>query len=127
MIQGSCLCGGIVYEIDEEHIELINNCHCVNCRKVSGAAFGTFVQIAGQHFRWIKGQDLVSTFESSPGIHRAFCSVCGSRAPQSRNWEEHVGIPAGGLDGDPGKVPTLDIFVESKAPWVTYSPTGDKL
>lgn len=117
MIQGSCLCGGTKFEIDERHILLINNCYCTNCRKVSGAAFGTFVQIPGEHFRWLAGQELVSTYESSPGIHRAFCRVCGSRAPQSANWAEIVGIPAGCLDGDPVARPVVSIFAESKAAW----------
>jgi len=119
MIEGSCLCGGMKFEIDEEYIFVINNCHCANCRKVSGAAYGTFVQIPADHFRWLKGRDLLSTYESSPGNHRAFCKVCGSRAPQSPNWDERVTIPAGCLDGDPKLRPAVNIFTASKAPWHT--------
>src|SRR5262245_31049158 len=103
------------FEIDEEFIFIINNCHCSNCRKVTGAAYGTFVQIPGNHFRWLQGQNLRVTYESSPGNHRAFCEVCGSRAPQSQNWEEVVGIPAGCLDGDPIARPEVNIFVANKA------------
>ena len=117
MIQGSCLCGGVRFEIDERQILIINNCHCTNCRKVSGAAFGTFVQVPGEHFQWLAGKELVSTYESSPGNHRGFCRVCGSRAPQSRNWEAIVTVPAGCLDGDPVARPVINIFAASKAPW----------
>src|SRR5262245_15674334 len=109
MIQGSCLCEGVRFEIDERAIIVINNCHCANCRKVSGAAFGTFVHIPGRSFHWIAGQELVATYESSPGTRRAFCKVCGSRMPQSPNWEEHVIVPAGALDGDPGMKPEINI------------------
>ena len=119
MIQGSCLCGAVRYEFDEQTILLVNNCHCSRCRKVSGAAYATFVQIPGKSFRWISGEGSVATFESSPGNRRAFCKVCGSRAPQSRNWSEHVTVPAGGLDGDPGAKPHVNIFVADKAPWHT--------
>jgi hypothetical protein len=117
MIEGSCLCGGVKFEIDEQDILVINNCHCSYCRKVTGAAYGTFVHIPGNHFRWLAGKELVSTYESSPGNHRAFCKICGSRAPQSADWEKHVGVPAGCLDGDPGVRPALNIFTASKAPW----------
>jgi hypothetical protein len=117
MIQGSCLCGGMRFEIDEEEILFINNCHCSWCRKVTGAAYGTFIQIPGAHFRWISGADLLSTYESSPGNHRAFCKTCGSRAPQSQNWAQHVTVPAGLLDGDPLARPVVNIYTGSKAPW----------
>ena len=40
MLKGSCLCGGIRYEIDAE-LKAVSNCHCGQCRKASGAAFGT--------------------------------------------------------------------------------------
>jgi len=116
MVEGSCLCGGIKYEIDfEEYI--IVNCHCINCRKVTGAAHGTFIQIPGKHFRWLVGQELVSTYESSPGNHRAFCRICGSKVPQSRDWKKQVTVPAGSLDGDPHVSLEVNIYAASKAPW----------
>jgi hypothetical protein len=121
MIQGSCLCGALRFEIDETRIIVINNCHCSLCRKVSGAAFGTFVQLPASGFRWLAGEDRLATFESSPGNPRAFCMVCGSRAPQSADWKAHVTVPAGMLDGDPKMRPEINIFTASKAPW--YSIT----
>ena len=119
MIKGSCLCGGIRFEIDEREIYLVNNCYCANCRKVSGAAYGTFVQIFGRGFRWIQGEDLIATFESSPGNHRAFCKVCGSRAPQSGDFSLTATVPAGSLEGDIGVSPHVNGFAASKAPWDT--------
>jgi len=121
MVQGSCLCGGVRFEIDERAIQVINNCHCANCRKVSGAAFGTFVHVPRSAFRWLTGVELVAAYESSPGIERAFCKVCGSRMPQSPDWERHVIVPAGVLDEDPGMKPEINIFTKSKAPWYTIA------
>jgi hypothetical protein len=124
VIEGSCLCGGVRFEIDEDKIFLFNNCHCTWCRKVTGAAFGSFLQIVpGTGFRWISGQELVATFESSPGNHRAFCKVCGSRAPQSRNWAEHVTVPAGSLERDPGVAPDVNIYIRSRVGWNEIDPS----
>ena len=39
--KGSCLCGGIRYEVDVEGIGAVVNCHCSMCRKATGSAFRT--------------------------------------------------------------------------------------
>ena len=119
MIQGSCLCGEVSFEIDEEKIVMMSNCHCINCRKVSGADYGTFIQIPPQDFKWLSGREFVTTYESSPGNHRAFCKNCGSRMPQSNDAWPFVSIPAGNLDEDPGMIPNANTFTASKAPWLS--------
>ena len=115
MIRGSCLCGQIAYQLDGG-VELMNNCHCSMCRKVHGAAFGSFLHASAQGFRWKSGEQLVERYESSAGNVRAFCRVCGSNMPVVENGN-HVIIPAGTLDDDPGVRPMANIFAGSKAPW----------
>ena len=34
--------------------------------------------VKASEFHWTRGEDLVRYFESSPGTHRGFCTVCGS-------------------------------------------------
>jgi hypothetical protein len=36
MLKGSCLCGGVRYEV-EGPFEIMAYCHCVQCRKASGS------------------------------------------------------------------------------------------
>jgi hypothetical protein len=67
-------------------------------------------------FRFTQGADLVQSYESSPGNHRTFCRVCGSRAPGPAERDLYF-VPAGLFDDDPGVKPALHIFVGSKAPW----------
>ena len=87
------------------------------CRKLHGAAFGSFLHADAETFRWLAGQGSVQRFESSPGTFRAFCKVCGSNTPVIEDNETHVIIPAGTLDGDPGVRPIVHIHIASKAPW----------
>ena len=87
------------------------------CRKAHGAAFATFAGVPANEFRFISGEDVVRLYESSPGSHRAFCSVCGSNAPARASDNKMVFVPAGLFDDDPGARPTLHMFVDSKAPW----------
>jgi hypothetical protein len=119
MIQGSCLCLGITFEFDETEILLFNKCYCSNCQKSSGTGSVTQLQVAGPHFHWIGGQELISTYESSPGIHRPFCKTCGSRVPQPHHGGELVAVPAGLLEDDPGIRPEISMHTSSKAKWDT--------
>ena len=116
MIRGSCLCGGVRYEL-AGGVELINHCHCSMCRKVNGSAFGTFLHAGSKHFRWTAGADLVASYNSSPGNARSFCRICGASMPVVEAADEHVIIPAGSLDDDPGVRPIVHIFTGSKAAW----------
>ncbi len=115
-VHASCLCGGIVVEVDPQQIVLINNCHCRWCRKVSGAAFGTVVQVRKTGISWIQGENLVMSYESSVGIFRSFCSICGSRVPSSKA-NEIVGVPAGMFDDPLERKPDVNMWVDQRADW----------
>jgi len=85
------------------------------CRKHHGSAFATFALARVDTFRWLAGETDVARFESSPGMFRAFCPVCGSNAPIVSGASVYV--PAGSLDDDPGITPDIHIYVDSKAEW----------
>ena len=114
-VRGRCLCGGIHFEA--ETVPVIVLCHCSMCRKANGSAFDSGAVIPSNQFRITGGADLVRTYQSSPDNHRAFCSVCGSRAPSLTPGGEFYYVPAGLFDEDPGVKPSLHMFVASKAPW----------
>jgi hypothetical protein len=116
-LKGSCLCGGIQYEVDGGFGTVVN-CHCSMCRKATGAAFRTRAAVATAAFRWLAGESLLSKYESSPGETRTFCRVCGATLPTFfRDHPGHIGLPLGTLDDDPGVRPSAHVFVDSKAPW----------
>ena len=116
-LTGSCLCGGIRYEINGP-LGSVVNCHCAMCRKATGAAFRTRAAVPASAFRWTRGEDLVARYESSPGNIRTFCRVCGSTLislfPTS---PDEIGLPLGTLDDDPAVKAEAHVYVASKAPW----------
>jgi hypothetical protein len=117
MLRGSCLCGGVGYEISGP-LSGVLNCHCSMCRKAHGAAFRTRASVKAADFRWVRGEEMVTYYESSPGNHRGFCRVCGSPLLSRFDFEPAVyGLPLGALDDDPGKKPKSHVFVAHKAPW----------
>jgi hypothetical protein len=117
MLRGSCLCGGVRYEISGP-LSYPLNCHCSMCRKAHGAAFRSRARVKADDFRWTQGAELVTYYESSPGNHRGFCRVCGSPLlSRFDNDPRSYGLPLGALDDDPGIKPGFHVFVASKAPW----------
>lgn len=116
ILHGSCLCGGVRYEIDGP-LKRPVYCHCSMCRKAHGTAFRARAAVAPRDFRWIAGESLVRWYESSPGQHRGFCSVCGSNLITRFDDGTDHGLALGSLDDDPGVRPIAHVYVGSKAPW----------
>lgn len=114
-LQGGCLCGAMRYEVDGPLTD-VGHCHCSMCRRFHGAAFGTYAKIDSARFRWLSGSELLTVYETSPGIGWAFCRVCGSSLGVPRDGKL-IEITLGTLSSDPGVRPTEHIFVGSKAPW----------
>ncbi|QQZ40054.1 GFA family protein [Pseudomonas sp. SK3(2021)] len=119
--QGSCLCGGIRYEINGELTDVLN-CHCSMCRKLHAAAFRTRAKVRSQDWKTLCGEQLLSFYQSSPGEWKSFCSVCGSSLFTRFDADPHVlGFPLGTLDSDPQVSASRHVFVGSKAPWFTIT------
>lgn len=115
-MKGSCACGDIQYELNNKFL-IANHCHCVICRKVHGAAFGTFGHAQAEGFRWIQGEALLTGYRSSAGNVRNFCRVCGSNMPSVFAEMNYVRIPLATLDDDPEIQPKVHLYVKSKIPW----------
>src|SRR4026209_1539591 len=118
MLSGSCLCGGVKYELDGE-LSTVTNCHCSLCRKMSGSAFSSGATISAVSFRFVAGEELLKEWDSSPGNHRVFCGRCGSPLIKKKDKDpEHLRFRPGTLDSDPGVKIFEDAQVITKAPWV---------
>ena len=97
MLIGSCLCGSVAYEVDAPTGPIVH-CHCTTCRKTHGAAFSTVMPVPRAAFRWLRGEELLSSFESSPGKLRRFCTRCGSHIVADRPNQPNVLLRLGCLD-----------------------------
>ena len=117
MIRGSCLCKRVRFEIQGQ-LGGTSHCHCTMCRKVTGAAFGTYAEVKNENLKIVSGAELILRYRSSPGVERTFCSRCGSTLQfVSEKNPGKVEIALGTLDDDPGIQVLRHIFVAYKAPW----------
>ena len=133
VLHGSCMCGGVKFEIDGV-LSPARNCHCLNCRKQHGAPFRCAARFPAKNLRWIQGERSVRFYESSPGSFRGFCSTCGS--PVINKFDERsrsaalrpeavseYGVALATLDDDPGTRASYHLFVASKPSWFEITDT----
>ncbi len=119
MLSGSCACGRVRYEIRGNLIGPVTYCHCWRCRKHSGSSFGTTAGVAERDFAVVAGTDLLSSWESSPGVRRYFAGCCGSPIFKRDDAAPmFLGLRLGTLDTDPHVSVEMHFMTGSKAPWV---------
>ncbi len=123
MIKGSCMCGGVKYEA-EGPVVAMARCHCVQCRKASGAEFATNGNVAAAQFRIVAGEELLGRYESSAGKVRVFCGRCGSplfKRDDSR--PEVLRLRLGCVDTELDERPLVHVFVGEKPAWSEITDT----
>src|SRR5579862_9129019 len=114
MLNGSCACGRVRYEIDGELLGPLTYCHCWRCRKHSGSSFGTTAGIKAADLTIVTGQPLLSSWQSSPGVRRFFASCCGSSIYKLDEANPSMlGFRLGTLDTDPHRKAEMHFMVGS--------------
>lgn len=117
MLNGSCLCHSVQYQINGKLGDAMI-CHCSKCRKANGSAYAVNALIKTDEFQVVKGQEWVAEFESTPGVFRQFCKNCGSPIVSRRPSQPDVlRLRIGTLDTPVDVTPKAHIFVGSKASW----------
>jgi hypothetical protein len=117
MHRGSCLCGSIVYSIDDD-LKFVVNCHCRFCSKAHGAAFTTLLIMPFNKLAVIEGQTLLSSYEvKALNSLRVFCSKCGTRLYNHSRPKGMISLMVATLDADAQLRPLANINVGSKCAW----------
>jgi hypothetical protein len=96
MKTGSCLCGGVAFEINGP-LRPVVGCHCSQCRKQSGH-FGAFTACADSDLKFTSDATL-GWYRASPSAGRGFCKTCGSLLFWKGDGRDYTSIAAGSLDG----------------------------
>lgn len=116
MINGSCLCGKVKFEISGEPYSL-SYCHCSRCRKAAGIYSAVLIGKAGD-LRITHGEDFIA--KTDPGsdwkFERCFCRECGTSLGDLATGDIYV-VAASALDDDPGIRPSAHIHTASKPDW----------
>ncbi len=121
MMRGGCLCGAVRFEVSAPASDLYH-CHCSMCRKIHGTAFATYAVVTRSAMTLVKGEDMLSAYDSSPGVTRSFCRGCGCQIAidVADQPDDRWFMPA--ILDDPvhpgAENRERHIFVGSKLPWL---------
>lgn len=115
MVTGECFCGEVTYQVSSK-LRDVKSCHCSRCRKAFSSQASAYAVIDPQKFKWISGEDLLTSYVGKQGFGLRFCSQCGSTLCGIFNDKIH-GITLGCVNGDPGVEIGMHIYVGSKATW----------
>lgn len=116
---GHCLCASVKYVISGEVTDAVV-CHCEMCQRSSGSAFGANIIVPTVQFQITEGQAQLSCYESSPGMLRYFCRICGSPIYKTRaNAPDAVIVRLGTLDVQTGISVAYHIHHEKAAGYIS--------
>ena len=121
MIKGHCECGKVTFEVDGEILDF-SHCHCSQCRRLHGAAYGTFAGVARDQFRLVSGFEDIETVSPVPPYKykRSFCRQCGTSLGEPLSSDETFSINAHCLDADPGVRNAFHEFVSERPDWAKW-------
>lgn len=115
-LEGGCLCRSVRYRI-ESPPRRATHCHCLNCRRSSGAAFVTWAVVERSAFQVVSGAP--SSYEARAGVIRQFCARCGTQLTYQHPSEpDEIDVTAGSLDGADILKPEDHLWSERMLPWV---------
>ena len=123
---GGCFCGAVRYEITGP---LVNQtvCHCLGCKRSSGAGALPWITVKTAGFKVTQGtlaevrsnKFPKATCDGHGGV-RTFCSKCGTPISFKGDGraDKEVDITVGSLDNPKDFSPTEDVFAEQRLAWI---------
>ncbi len=120
VLEGGCQCEAIRYEVVGAPKRRVV-CHCTDCQRQSGSAFGMTMVVNEDDFRLKKGESKTYASKSDAGRAKlgAFCPECGTRIYHKPEWrKDTVSVKPGTLDDTRWLKPEMHLWTIRKQPWV---------
>lgn len=112
---GGCLCGKMRYEVIGEPLASAI-CHCVSCRRASGAQSVAWVTFSFDGFSFVSGDP--AGYRSSAGVSRGFCSSCGTSLTYRHDSDpDFIDVTTASLDLPDEFPPTHHVWLDDKVGW----------
>jgi hypothetical protein len=122
---GRCLCGAAEYRVTAEPMT-VYACHCTNCQKRSGSAFGISLWVPRTAVEVTKGEVALLAFTGEDGRERRrrHCPRCTTALWLEPVRHEALAIVLGGtLDDTSWLRPVAHLWTRSAQPWLAF-PEG---
>jgi hypothetical protein len=117
-VLGSCFCKAVRFEIHFP-TDFVSHCHCESCRRSHGAALVTWTGVPLRQFKYLKGQNGLRRYKSSPGVTWIFCENCGtSLLYEHASSPDKIYITVANLEGPLDRFPEGHVSYEEHVPWL---------
>jgi hypothetical protein len=111
---GGCLCGALRIDIHGQSLRS-GLCHCMTCRKETGAPFKHFAVFSASDIA-ISG--MTQHWTSPRGSARYFCPLCGSHVYERLAQSAEIEINVGVLDEPNRLSPTYELWCKRRESWL---------
>lgn len=119
LLNGSCKCSLVKFQVDLDKIKAIVNCHCNQCRGMNGSAFSTYAAVSDDGLTMSCGNDHLKSYQVSTDAQKCFCANCGTPVynlnPKYRGMKI---LYLGTIPDLKAFAPKANIYCESKLDWV---------
>lgn len=118
--EGQCQCGAVAYRVSGEAATLFA-CHCTECQRQSGSAFGMALWIREPVLEITSGQlkEWIRALPSGRHMSCQFCPECGTRLFHSTVGQTKLlSIKPGTLRDTSHLKPVGHLWVRSKQKWL---------
>jgi hypothetical protein len=118
--EGGCQCGGVRYRVEGDPVVVVA-CHCKECQRQSGSAFGMGVIVQKEQFALLRGtlKQFTRSADSGGQVVCSFCPDCGIRIiHEPSRMAGMVNVRAGTFDDTSWIAPRAQAWTSSKQPWL---------
>ena len=119
-LEGGCQCGRVRYRIAGASEGLVI-CHCSECQRQTGSAFGMSLIVRKDDFSLLQGELKITTRTADSGrrLNGHFCPDCGVRIYHAvAAVPDKIRVRPGTLDDRSWLRPDKQIWVRSRVPWI---------
>jgi len=132
LLEGSCHCGAVSFQVNSRTPYPFNYCYCSICRKTAGGG-GSAINIMGDTpSLQVKGSDNLAIYQATidgktSTAMRHFCQRCGSHLwLWDPRWPDLIHPLASAIDTDLPEPPErVHLMLGSKASWCTVPLSSD--
>ena len=122
-----CHCGGVEL-VATFPSRFCAHCYCWSCRTTHAAGVVTWIGFKREQVRFVKDEDLVRDYFSSPGTRRRFCSKCGTRIAfesEHGRWAQEVHLPLALFVTPVDRAPEGNSFASERPEWAPLHAFAD--
>ena len=120
---GGCLCGAISYSVQGPPV-VVAQCHCAECRKISGAGHSTGAMFPLSALS-LQGDTATFSYTSGAGntVSKSFCPGCGCPIMgQNSGMSDHVTLTLGSMENAGDLAVQVVIYCRDRPSWDVAGP-----